>query len=102
MELELLDANLRRLAKEPSHRPEGWGDGEVRHFLLIAQCAQAAKVAADLHALRMLRLRSHPDEPKTSWVQLGTQRRLTITFNDESGPLIAQFDLAVTGMEVHK
>lgn len=102
MELELLDANLRRIANELGHRPEGWGDDETQHFLLIAQCAQAAKTETDLLGFRMLRLRVRPDEPRKSWFQLGTQRRLTITFNDENGPLIAQFDLAVTRMEVPK
>lgn len=102
MELELLDAKLRRIANEPGHSPKGWGDGEARHFLLIAQCAQAAKTENDLLALRMLRLQAHPDELSKSWVQLSAQRRLTITFNDENRPIIAQFDLAVTRMEVPK
>ena len=96
MELELLDANLRRIANEPSHRPEGWGDDEVRHFLLIAQCAQAAKTETDLLTFRMLGLRVRPDESRKCWAPFGNQRRLTITFSDKNGPLIAQFGLAVT------
>lgn len=102
LKLELLDATLRRLAGESGHRPEGWDDGEIRHFLLIAQCAQAAKVEADLYALRILRLRPNPDNTRMSCVQLSAHRRLTITFNAESGPLIAQFDLALLGMEIPK
>lgn len=82
-------------------RPDGWGASEIRHFFLVAQCAQAAKVEADLHAMRMLRLRSHPDESRTSSVQLGEKRRLTLTFNDES-PITAQFDVTVIGTEVSR
>ncbi|WP_129590432.1 hypothetical protein [Cryobacterium aureum] len=102
MELELLDADLRRLAREPGYRPNGWGASEIRQFFLVTQCAVAAKVEGDLYAMRMLRLRPHPEKPRMSTVQLGAQHRLTITFNDENSPIVARFTVTVVGTEVHE
>ena len=96
MQVELLADELRWLLSEPGPRPAGWTDAEICHLDLIAQCAEAAQTSADLHALRMLRLRVHPDdEPGTSSVRLSLTRRLIITFKTDSIPMTAVFDIVL-------
>jgi plasmid maintenance system killer protein len=92
LHLDFLDETLRRLAAEPAYRPEGWDVAEVRHFRLVAQCAQAAKVTGDLSAMRILRIQSHPDDPPgTSSIWLSSCRRLLLTFKDDDTPATAVF-----------
>lgn len=99
MHLDFLDEALRRLAAEPDFRPEGWDGAEVRHFRLVAQCAQAAKVADDLRAMRILRIQSHADDqPGTASIQLSPCRRLLLTFKNDNTPATAVF--SVLSMEV--
>ena len=100
MQLELFAEELRRLLSEPSHPPAGWTDAEIRHFYLVAQCADAAIVPADLHALQVLRLRTRPDDPPgISSVQLSPARRLIITFKTDSMPMTAVFDIVLSQTE---
>ena len=94
LQVELFADELRRLMSEPGHRPASWTDAEIRHFYLVAQCAEAAQTSGDLHALQVLRLRIRPDEePGTSSVQLSLARRLIITFKADSIPMTAVFDI---------
>jgi len=96
LQVELLADELRRLLSEPGHRPASWTDAEIRHFQLIAQCAEAAQTSADLRVLQVLRLRIRPDdEPGTSSVQLSLTRRLIITFKTDSIPMTAVFDIVL-------
>lgn len=96
MQLEYLDGDLRRLAADPAFSPEGWSGDEIRHFLFVAQCAEAATCESDLFNLRILRLRRDP-EGSTAWVLLSPQRRLVITFRATSdAPAIALLDLSTT------
>jgi hypothetical protein len=100
LHLELLDDELRRLIGEAGYRPAGWADAEIRHLLLLAQCAGAAKTQSDLHSLRVLRFRIHPDDaPGTSSVQLSAGRRVTIIFKADSIPMTAVLDVLSSGTE---
>lgn len=100
MHLDFLDGALRRLAAEAVYRPEGWDVAEVRLFRLVAQCAQAAKVADDLHAMRILRIQSRADDPPgTSSIQLSPRRRLLLTFKNDDTPATTVFSVLPKEME---
>ena len=90
MHLDFLDRTLRRLATEPGYRPPGWGEAEIDHFRLVAQCAQAAKVEGDLRTMRILRCQACLDGPPgTSSIQLSPRRRLLLTFKNDDAPATA-------------
>lgn len=87
MDLVFLDETLRRLTAEPEFRPDGWDAAEVRHVRRVAQCVQAAKVAEDLHALRILRIQSDPGGQRgMSSIHLSARRRLLLTFTTDCTP----------------
>ena len=97
MHLDFLDGALRRLAYEQGFRPPEWGDAEVRHFHLVAQCASAAKTAADLRSTRCLRLRPHSDDdPSTLSVQLSPRHLLLLTVKDDATPPTAVLSVLST------
>jgi hypothetical protein len=100
LHLDYLDQVLLRLAAEPAFRPAGWDEAEISHFRLIAQCAQAAEVEGDLHAMRILRLQKCADtEARTSWIQLSPRRRLVFVFKNDCTPVAAVLSvLPVEGM----
>jgi toxin HigB-1 len=94
------DHVLRRLAAEPAFAPEGWDEPEIRHFRLVAQCAQAAQVADDLHATRVLRIRPCADgQPGTWFVQLSSSRRLLLAFGTDTTSPTLMFSVLSMEME---
>lgn len=100
MHLHFQDEILRRLAADPAFRPEGWDEAEIRHFRLVAQCAQAAQVADDLHATRILRIRPHTDDqPDLSSIQLSPGRWLLLTFGPDNTSPAAVFSVLSMEME---
>lgn len=101
MQLEYLDGDLRRLAAEPEFVPAGWSSAEMRHFLLVAQCASAAMAESDLLNLRVLQIR-HDDAEPTASVRLSARRQLVITFKMKSTPVVAVFDLLTTETDTTK
>ena len=100
MHISFEDPVLRRLAAEPAFAPEGWDDPETRHFRLVAQCAQAAQVAGDLHATRVLRIRAYPGQAGTWFVQLSPARRLLLAFGTDTTSPAVMF--SVLSMEMGK
>ena len=100
MHIRFEDLVLRRLAAEPAFAPEGWEEPEISHFRLVAQCAQAAQVVGDLHATRVLRIRAHPDQPGTWFVQLSPARRLLLAFGTDNTSQTVMF--SVLSMEMGK
>lgn len=101
MHLHFQDEVLRRLAADPAFRPEGWDEAETRHFRLVAQCAQAAQIAEDLHATRILRIRPRTDDqPDFSSIQLSPGRRLLLAFGtDNTSPTVV---FSVLSMEMEE
>ena len=101
MHIRFEDQILRRLAAEPAFAPEGWDEPEMSHFRLVAQCAQGAQVADDLHATRVLRITPHADgQPGTWFVQLSSGRRLLLAFGtDTTSPAVV---FSVLSMEMEK
>ena len=101
MRLHFQDEVLRRLAADPAFCPEEWDEEEIRHFRLVAQCAQGAQVADDLHATRVLRITPHADgQPGTWFVQLSSGRRLLLAFGtDTTSPAVV---FSVLSMEMEK
>ena len=101
MHIRFEDQVLRRLAAEPTFAPEGWDEPEIRHFRLVAQCAQAAQVADDLHATRVLRIRPNADGQSGTWfVQLSSSRRLFLAFG--TGTTYQTVMFSVLSMEMEK
>jgi plasmid maintenance system killer protein len=99
VDLVFLDETLRRLTAEPDYRPEGWNAAEIRHVRRVAQCAQAAKVPEDLHALRILRVQSDPGgQHGMSSIYLSARRRLLLAFTTDCTP--AGVALSVVPMDV--
>jgi plasmid maintenance system killer protein len=102
LRLDFADQVLRQLADDPGFRPEGWEEAEASHFRLVAQCAQAAQAVGDLHAMRILRIRSHAgDPPGVSSIQLSSSRQMLLAFGtDDSDPsvelLVLQTELEVS------
>lgn len=100
MQIRFGDQTLRRLAAEPAYAPEGWDEPEISHFRLVAQCAQAAQVADDLHATRVLRIRPHADgQPGTWFVQLSPGRRLLLAFGTDTPSPAVMFSVLSMEME---
>lgn len=100
MRLHFQDEVLRRLAAEPAFSPDGWDEQEVRHFRLVAQCAQAAQVADDLCATRILRIRPHADgRPGTSSIQLSPGHRLLLAFGTDTASPTVVFSVLSMEME---
>jgi hypothetical protein len=100
LHLRFQDEVLRRLAADPSFRPEGWDEAEIRHFRLVAQCAQAAQIADDLRETRILRVRPPTDhQPDFSSIQLSPGRRLLLAFGTDSTSLTATFSVLSMEME---
>jgi len=101
LRLNFQDKVLRRLAADPGFSPEGWDEDEVRHFRLVAQCAQAAQVADDLRETRILRIRPHANgQPGTSSIQLSPGRRLLLAFGaDNTSPTVV---FSVLSMEMEE
>ena len=103
LQLDFLDEALRRLTTEPGYHPDGWDPAEVRHLRLVAQCAQAAVVASDLQAMRILRLQPHADDPPgTSSVQLSARRRMIIAFKNDGAAATAVFSVFSKEMETSR
>jgi hypothetical protein len=100
LRLHFHDEVLRRLAADSAFHPEGWEEVEIRHFRLVAQCAQAAQVVDDLHATRILRIRPHTDDqPGFSSVQLSPGRRLLLAFVPDHTSATAVFSVLSMEME---
>ena len=95
MHLDFVDETLRRLAFDETFLPAGWGDEEICHFRLVAQCVQAAEAESDVRATRVLRLQAcHDGEPGMPSVQLSAHRRLLLVFkNGDVPPAIAMFSV---------
>jgi hypothetical protein len=94
------DPILRRLAAEPAFAPEEWDEREISHFRLVAQCAQAAQVADDLHVSRVLCIRPHAGgQPDTWFVQLGPGRRLLLAFGTDTTSPAVMFSVLSMEME---
>jgi hypothetical protein len=73
----------------------------MSHFRLVAQCAQAAQVADDLHATRVLRIRPNVDGQRGTWyVQLSSGRRLLLAFGTDTTSPTLMF--SVLSMEMGK
>lgn len=103
MRLHFQDEVLRRLATEPAFSPPGWDEQEIRHFRLVAQCAQAAQVSDDLRATRILRIRPHADgRPGTSLIQLSPGRRLLLAFETDTASPTVVFSVLSMEMEPTK
>jgi hypothetical protein len=100
LRLHFQDEVLRRLAADPAFCPEGWDEEEIRHFRLVAQCAQAAQIADDLHATRILRIRPHTDDqPDFSSIQLSPSRQLLLAFGTDNTSPTAVFSVLSMEME---
>ena len=86
MHVDFADDSLRRLAAEPGFCPEGWDAAESRHVRLVIQCAQAAKIPGDLHAMRMLRAQPYSGDPPTlSSVRLSARHCLLLAYSSSDG-----------------
>lgn len=98
MQLRYLDDVLQRIASDADYAPDGWDAREVAHFLLVAQCADAAIAESDLFTLRLLRLRAGAHNNAAS-VMLSAMRELTINFEPTTTPMTAVFDMSTVETE---
>ena len=98
MQLRYLDDVLQCIASDADHTPAGWDAGEVAHFRLVAQCADAAIAESDLFTLRLLRLRTGAEDNAAS-VMLSAMRVLTINFEPTTTPMTAVFDVSTVETE---
>jgi hypothetical protein len=93
-----MDDVLQCIASDADYTPAGWDAGEVAHFRLIAQCADAAIAESDLFTLRLLRLRTGAENNAAS-VMLSAMRVLTINFEPTTTPMTAVFDVSTVETE---
>jgi hypothetical protein len=98
LQLRYLDDVLQCIASNAGYTPDGWDAGEVAHFLLVAQCADAAIAESDLFTLRLLRLRARAENNAAS-VMLSARRVLTINFEPTTTPMTAVFDVLTVETE---
>lgn len=83
MEREYLDEDLRRLASDPTFRPAGWSEQEVREFRRLVQCARAAYVERDLRNMRALRIEEDVSGDSTkARATLSSGRAIDLTFKN--------------------
>lgn len=98
LQLGYLDDDLQRIATDADYAPAGWDVPELDHFLLVAQCANAAISERDLLMLRVLRLRRSTAGNAAS-VMLSASRMLIIKFEASTTSLTAVFDLSTVETE---
>lgn len=98
LQLRYLDDVLQCIASDADDMSHGWDAEEVAHFLLVAQCADAAIVESDLFTLRLLRLRVGAENNAAS-VMLSARRVLTINFEPTTTPMTAVFDVLTVETE---
>jgi hypothetical protein len=94
LQLRYLHDVLHHIATDADYEPAGWDAAEVAHFLLVAQCADAASATQDLLTLRLLRLRPDADGAVAS-VSLSAVRMLTIKFESTATSMSAVFDTSM-------
>lgn len=102
MELEYLDEDLRRLARDPEFRPAGWNDRDIRDFRRLIQCARAAHVETDLRNMRVLRIaRDRSGDPTRARAMLSSGRVIDLMFkiSDNHGAVV--FGVLAAEMEPH-
>jgi plasmid maintenance system killer protein len=107
LHVDFADDSLRRLVIEPGFCPAGWDAAESRHLRLVIQCAQAAKVPGDLHAMRVLRIQPCNGDPSAaSSVHLSARRCLLLTYvrggDGQSAVKLSVKSLAVLSKETEK
>lgn len=98
LQLRYLDDDLQAIATDANYQPAGWDAREVDHFLLVAQCAEAAFSPRDLYSLRILRVQQGTEDHAAS-VLLSDLRVLTIKFEDSTTSMSAVFDLSTVETE---
>jgi hypothetical protein len=98
LQLRYLDDVLQCIASDADYTPDGWDAGEVAHFRLVAQCAEAAIAESDLFTLRLLRLRAGAENNAAS-VMLSAMRVLSINFEPTTTPMTAVFDVSTAESE---
>jgi hypothetical protein len=99
---EYLDEALRRLATDADYRPEGWNDVEIADFRLLVQCARAARVAADLQNLRVLRLRAEDGDLEVAHARLGVSREIVLRFKNSDGHAVVTLELLPVNPRVNR
>ena len=98
MQLRYASDDLRRIATDADYQPPGWSGSELAHFLLAAQCADAAIGPEDLFAFRGLGLRNSSNG--TAVARLSPARQMMIQFEMEGSPMAALLDVSTVEMEV--
>ncbi len=94
MDRSYLDEELRRVATDPTSRPEGWSDSEIADFRLLVQCARAARVHTDLRNTRLLGIEpSGPDDPDRAQATLTSGRVIGLTFKGDGSAGAVLFNL---------
>lgn len=98
MQLRYANDDLRRIATDADYQPPGWSEAELDHFLLVAQCADAAIGPEDLFAFRGLGLQNSSNDAAVA--SLSPARQMKIQFEMEASPMTALLDVSTVETEV--
>jgi hypothetical protein len=97
---EYMDEDLRRLATDPSYRPQGWSGREISDLRVLVQCARAARLDTDMRNSRMLRIEpaGNGDSDRAT-AMLSSGRAIALTFKNTDSHGAVVFELVTAEME---
>lgn len=100
MQVDYLDAVLRRLVGEVAFQPPGWSVSAISALRRLAQCLHAAEVDTDVIALRSLGLKQRAADGPTTWsVELTDGPLLSVTFKADGSVSAATVELHGDGTD---